>query len=320
MKRTASETPRLVVAVDLGGTNLRTAVIDESGQIIRRVRRATPQGEIKAEAIGDAIVAAVAACVAPGDEIASAAIMVPGTVDSSNETVIQAPNLSALDGFNLKAYLQSQWSHSVLLENDANAAAVGEMWKGSARGCGSVVCLTLGTGIGGGIVLDGKLWRGALGAAAEIGHMTMEPSSKIECACGNTGCLEVFASATAIARMARDGLWNYPDSLLHDGAGTAEIVFNAAMKNDALALQIFETVGRYLGIATASLINILNPEVIVFGGGVANAWPLFERFLHEEVRRRAFTYPAQRVKLLAAQCGDDAGLLGAAHLALFDRT
>src|SRR5262249_45457724 len=158
----------------------------------------------------------------------------------------------------------------VLLENDANAAAIGEMWMGAARGCRDVVSVTLGTGVGGGVVLDGKLWRGAHGSAGEIGHTTVDPVGGLKCKCGNTGCLELFASATAIVRMAREGSSQFPGSTLSEGDITAEKVYNAGRAGDELALAVFQRAGKYLGVGLANLMSLIDPEIIVISGGVVN--------------------------------------------------
>ncbi len=250
--------------------------------------------------------------------VSAASIMVPGTISKNNEMVIQVPNLPSLDNIGLKAILEEELGWPVLLENDANAAAVGEMWLGAARGCRSVICITLGTGVGGGIILEGKLLRGADGSAGEIGHTSVNPFSGPRCKCRNTGCLEVFASATAIVRMAREGLANYPKSALHSKGLSAERVFNAGQEGDALALEVFKSVGTYLGVGIANLVNLLNPEIIVIGGGVVNGWNLFAGYMQQEVAKRAFRSLAVGVRITPAECGDNAGLLGAARLA-FDQ-
>jgi glucokinase len=242
--------------------------------------------------------------------------VVPGTVNVEEGIVVKAPNLPSLDGFRLAAVLSTELKRPALLENDANAAAVGEMWQGAGRGRRTVVCVTLGTGVGGGIILDGKLWRGVDGAAAEIGHMCVDPFGGVACGCGSRGCLEVYASATAIVRMTREASPRHPDSTLHTAKDlTSEAIFAAGLEGDELALEVFRRMGVYLGIGVANLINILNPEVIVIGGGVANGWDLFEKHMHQQVAERAFPLLAARVKIVRAECGDDAGLLGAARLA-----
>ena len=311
----------LVCAVDLGGTNLRAATVDRDGHIRERIRNPTPQSDRPEEVVAF-VAAAVRDCEAAastrGAKIQSVSVVVPGTVHIETGLVVNAPNLYSLQGFKLGPALECALDRSVLLENDANAAALGEMWQGAAKGCQTIICLTLGTGVGGGIVLDGKLWRGMDGTAGEIGHITVEPFGGVQCKCGNTGCLEVYASATGIVRMAREGLAQHPDSWLHSIAKddlTSEQISSAAMAGDTLAQEVFRTAGVYLGIAMADCVNIFNPEMIVIGGGVSAAWKILAQPAREEVLRRAFPLPAQRCRIGAAECGDDAGLIGAAWLA-----
>jgi glucokinase len=308
----------LIFAVDLGGTHLRAATVDACGKIHFRSKQNTPQGTDPYEIV-DALVHAVDVYKSDlGDEpdrLKAISIVVPGTVNVERGTVVKAPNLPCLDTFPLAAALADKLGLPTILENDANAAAVGEMWQGAARGCRTIICVTLGTGVGGGIILDGELWRGVDGAAAEIGHMCVDPFGGVACTCGSRGCLEVFASATAIVRMTREASPRYPDSMLHaSGNLTSESIFEAGLQGDELALEIFRRMGVYLGIGLANLINILNPEMIVIAGGVVNGWGLFEKHMSHEVEERAFPLLAARVKIERARCADDAGLLGAARL------
>ena len=308
----------LIFAADLGGTHLRVATVDARGKIHFRSKQSTPQGTDPNQIV-EAICTAVHECrTAMGDlpdGLKAVSLVVPGTVKVEDGTVVKAPNLPCLDGFPLAATLTNHLKLPAILENDANAAAVGEMWQGAARGCRTIICVTLGTGVGGGIILDGELWRGVDGAAAEIGHMCVDPFGGVACTCGSRGCLEVFASATAIVRMTREAKPRYPDSTLNATTElTAESIFAAGLAGDELALEIFRRMGVYLGIGLANLINILNPEMIVIAGGVVNGWDLFEKHMLQQVEERAF--PLLRVKIERAECGDDAGLLGAARLAI----
>jgi glucokinase len=311
-------TADLVVAADLGGTHLRVATVDLNGHIHFRFKQITPHAG-SADEIVNALVHAVRECEsksAVSESIRAISVAVPGTVNVEKGIVVKVPNVSSLDGFPLVAALESELGRTAILENDANAAALGEMWQGAARGRRSIICVTLGTGVGGGIILDGKLWRGADGSAGEIGHMCLDPFAGPPCNCGGRGCLEVYASATAIVRMMREALAHYPHSSLHASRGiTAEEIYRAGLAGDELALEVFRRMGAYLGIGLANLINILNPELIVIGGGVVNGWELFEKHMSEKIAERAFPSPATRGTVVRAECGDDAGLLGAAHLA-----
>ncbi len=309
----------LVFAADLGGTHLRAAMVDGKGTIQYHLKRPTPQAENPDEIVR-ALVTAARECESHatqhGGRITAVSIAVPGTVDVEEGIVIKAPNVPCLDGFPLGAALASDLQCPATLENDANAAAVGEMWQGAGRDYQAIICVTLGTGVGGGIILNGKLWRGADGSAAEVGHMALDPFAGVPCTCGSRGCLEVYASATAIVRMAREARPRYPNSILHTSENvTSQMVYEAGLLGDELALEVFRQMGVYLGIGMASLINLLNPEIIIVGGGVADGWKLFEQHMRQQVIERAFPLPARNVRILRAQCGDDAGLLGAARLA-----
>src|SRR5215212_522693 len=304
----------LVFAVDLGGTHLRVALVDDTGRILQQLKQETPKGD-SAESVIDALARAAEKWGSNQSSIVAASIMVPGAVDSEKAVVLQTPNLPSLVNFGLKAELERRLGWPVLLENDANAAAVGEMWLGAARGCHDVISVTLGTGVGGGMIVDGKLWCGAHGSGGEIGHTTVDPFSGLKCKCGNTGCLELFASATAIVRMTRESLSSFPESRLSSEELTAEKVYDAGSARDELALAVFKRFGMYLGIGLANLINLIDPQIIVIAGGAVNGWDLFAEEMYRQVAERAFRTTAQQVKIARAECGDNAGLLGAARLA-----
>ena len=315
-------TSEFVFAADLGGTHLRVATVDRNGKIYCRQMQPTPQAEKPNEivrALIDAVREFEIGTVKRGGTLSAVSVVVPGTVNVAEGVVVKAPNVPCLDGFRLAAALESELAWPVILENDANAAAIGELWRGAGQGYRSLICVTLGTGVGGGIILDGKLWRGVDGSAAEIGHMGVDPFAGVPCTCGSRGCLEVYASATAIVRMTREARPRYPNSMLHNTeALTSQKIYQAGMEGDELAIEVFRRMGVYLGIGLASLINVLNPEIVVIGGGLSNGWDLFEKHMHQQVLERAFPIPARRVKIVRAKCGDDAGLLGAARLAFKD--
>jgi len=308
---------RFVLAFDLGGTHLRAAMVDEDGAIHSSVKHKTPV-TTTANDVVNALVAAARESesrLPQGQPIKAVSVAVPGSVNAASGVVVQAPNVSSLNGFQLVAALTSELGLAATVENDANAAAVGEMWRGAARGYRSIVCVTLGTGVGGGIILDGKLWRGVNNSAGEIGHTCVDPFSDVACTCGSRGCLERFASATGIVRMARETQTRFLNSVWQSADQfTAADVYQAGVQGDALALEVMQRVGFYLGVALANLVNLLNPEMIVIAGGVANGWSLFADEMRRQVAERAFPIPAAQVKIVRAECGDDAGLLGAARL------
>lgn len=308
---------RVFLAADLGGTNLRMAVVDEAGEVVFRNRRSTPSSgsqddiiqaiysaveEFKEELIGDY-------------ELAAFGAAVPAIVNSREGVILRSPNLPELNDLPFVRLFTEKLGIPVVLENDANSAAVGERWKGASQGVRNSIHVTLGTGVGGGIIIDGTLVRGIDGTAGEIGHIAVEPEG-FPCGCGSRGCVEQYSSATAIARIANELMPEYPEtSLRSDVEVTPLDVYTAGTKGDRLSLEVFRRVGTYLGMALGGLVNVLNPEVIVFGGGASAGWDLFIEHLRAEIRRRAFPHPAERVRLVRSQLGDDAGILGAAFLA-----
>lgn len=309
----------IVLACDLGGTNLRMAAIDRDGNILYRTKRDTPKTE-RAEEILAAIAGSAEECrekIEDG-EVLAVAVAAPATVSAEKGVILKAPNVPALDGFRIVAALEEELSMKAILENDANAAGVGENWVGASKGFKNSICVTLGTGVGGGIIIDGRVLHGIDGTAGEIGHVNVEPFGA-PCGCGSRGCLEQYSSATAIVRQTQELAAQYPRSELSTvGRLTSKDVYEAGQQGDELALEVFRRQGFYLGIALASLINVLNPEIIVIGGGASAGWDLFMPHLQEQVEYRAWREPRLRAKFEKAVLGDDAGIMGAAKLA-FDK-
>ncbi len=307
----------IVLATDLGGTNLRMSAIDREGTILYKTRRETPKSEIPHEIVS-AIKESAGECLAEvrgrGTVIAIAAA-VPATVSSARGLVLNAPNVPALSGFRISAALESELNLPCFLENDANSAAVGEGWRGASRDFDNSICVTLGTGVGGGIIIGGEILHGVDGTAGEIGHICLEPFGA-PCGCGSRGCLEQYASATAIVRMTRELGFQYPNSKLPGNPRLSALeIYDAGMNGDELALEVFRKQGFYLGLALAGLVNVLNPEAIVIGGGASAGWDLFIPQTRQIVKERSYREPGERVKIMRAELGDDAGVLGVAHLA-----
>jgi glucokinase len=298
-----------VIGMDLGGTNLRVAGVGAHGGIVELYRERTLARE-GPEPVIERIVAAIrsvsARVGAAGGVVRGVVLGAPGIISSREGTVVASPNLPGWRDVPLRDRVAAAVGFPVLLENDANAAAYGEYWRGAGERCASMVLLTLGTGVGGGLVLGGELWRGADGMAGEIGHITVEPGGRT-CRCGNAGCLETYASATGIVASYRE-FSGFEETL------TAEEVHRRAQEGDADARQSYREAGRSLGLAFAALVNLLNPERIIIGGGVLPAWDLFMPAAEHEMRRRAFAAPAARVRITPAVLGDLAGVTGAAGL------
>jgi glucokinase len=307
----------IVLATDLGGTNLRMAAIDRAGMILHRTKYETPKSE-QADEIIRAILAAADECRRVTEKkgrLIAVGAAVPATINAPEGTILKAPNIPSLDDFRFSDAITEALNLPVILENDANSAAIGEHWLGASRGFESSICVMLGTGVGGGIILKGKILRGVDGTAGEIGHICVEPRGAA-CGCGSRGCVEQYSSATGMTRLARELENQYPKSILRGKINCTSLdIYEAGLSGDELALEVFRQMGVYLGIALADLVNVLNPEIIVIGGGASAGWDLFVHYVREQIDFRAFREPAKRVKLVRASLGDDAGILGAAHSA-----
>ena len=307
----------LVLAGDLGGTNLRIAAVDSAGRLPYRAEAETPR-HLDAVKIVDAVVRLAAECrsaIGSDWDVRGFGLAVPAIFHSNEGKIVSSPNLPELNGFDLSGELTEKLGLKVTLENDATAAAIGEHWLGASRGFDSSICVTLGTGVGGGIILNGEPVRGPDGTAGEVGHICVEPLGAA-CGCGSVGCLEQYSSATAITRMANELMSQFPESeLARKETFDALTVYELGVAGDQLCLEVFRRAGVYLGIALSGLINVLNPEVIVLGGGAAEGWELFIGHVRAEIKKRAFQQPAERARIVRAALGGDAGIIGAARLA-----
>jgi len=294
------------IGVDLGGTNLRVAAIDSDGKILWResVTASFDFGPLHVVNSIVSIIEQVRERVS-GHELCGVGIGVPGFIDIDAGLVVGSANLPGFQGFPVRDEIQQRLGTPIILENDANAAALGEMWMGAGRNVKDLVLLTLGTGIGGGIVIDGKILHGAYGMAGEFGHMTVIPEGN-PCGCGNRGCLEKHASASAIAAMA---------SMMHFGHDmTSEQVYELALQGNERAKMVFESMGRALGIAIANLIHIFNFPLYLISGGPLPAWNFFAPAMLAEVNSRSFVFSRTATRIEKALLGGDAGLYGAAYL------
>lgn len=313
---------RFAIGVDLGGTSLRVAAVDDAGALLEKVSLATRTREPRESVIRDmcASIQALRVKLAGAGELAGIGVGVPGILYSETGTLRQSPNLPGWENFAVRQEIEQLLGTRVWLDNDANAAALGEFWLGAGRGFDSLCMLTLGTGIGGGLILHGKVWRGFLGMAGELGHIVVAENGA-RCACGGQGCLESESSASAIVRKAREALGEGRSPALSDIAQqgrelTSELVFHAAQAGDAACRDILESAGRYLGIVLAGLVNALNLPLYVIGGGVAAAWDLFSPAMFEELRRRSYVFCEGATRVQKSLLQGDAGLYGAARLAL----
>ena len=318
-------TRRWVAGLDMGGTNIRCAAVSVAGDVLL-LEHGPSLASRDAAAVADNIAVqtlhlldtARRRGLGPPRAIG---VAVPGPLDVHTGTVMQAPHVAAWRGYPLRRKLETLIGRKIVLDNDANAWALGEYWRGAARGRRDVVLLTLGTGVGGGLIVGGRLVHGRSGMAGELGHVTVVEDGP-RCDCGSHGCLESYASAS--------GLRGLIEQRLHLPAGAAlppEIVDDEgnfsvrgltaqARKGDRLALDAFATAGHYLGIAIASFLNTFNPELVVIGGGVAGALPYMRKTMTVQVRARAFTAIAAQAKIVRAALGPRGGVVGAAYAAL----
>jgi glucokinase len=290
--------PDFSIGVDLGGTNLRIAAVTSGGQLLEKVTLGTKVILGRDQVINemcDAIQRLSAKYKGTG-KLLGAGIGVPGIIDMPTGTLRKSANLPGWEEYPVRNEIERRLGARVVLENDANVAALGEQWLGAARGISNMAVVTLGTGIGGGIVLGGKIWHGMNGMAGEFGHITIEPEGHI-CGCGNHGCAEQYASASAIMRMAREAIASGEAPELAKAASSdaefgAKSIYNLALQGDEHARRIFRTFGRYLGILLAGLINVLNLDMFVIGGGVSSAWDAYAPNMFEELRERSLVYAA----------------------------
>jgi glucokinase len=294
------------IGVDLGGTNLRAAAIARDGAMLDKISGSTPI-DAGPEAVISDICAAVESLRARlgRDNLAGIGAGVPGTIRMDEGVIASWPNMPAFNGYPVRSEIEKRIGADLILENDANAAALGEHWMGAGRGVDNLVLLTLGTGIGGGIIIGGRVLHGHLGMAGELGHITVSPNGN-PCGCGNRGCVEKHASATAIVAMAR------LLALGHDV--TSEDVYHLAASGNDRARAIFMAMGEALGIALANLINIFNFPLYLLSGGPLPAWEFFAPTMLAEIERRSFTYRQSPTRIERAALGNEAGLYGAAYL------
>ncbi len=346
------------IGVDLGGTNLRVAAVTSEGRLLEKVSIETNVSLGPDPAI-EKMCGAIQQLIAKykNDNLCGVGLGLPGIIDIENGVMRKAANLPGWANYPARAEIERRLRASgilekpapVVVENDARAAALGEHWIGAGRGVRNMAMLTLGTGIGGCVILDGKIWHGMNGMAGEFGHVTVEPLGP-PCGCGNRGCAERYASASAIKRMVQEAIANGASSLAKTASSDAEFgaksIFQLALQGDENARNIFQIFGRYLGILLADLVNVLNLEMYVIGGGVASAWDAFAPTMMDELCARSIVFGAvaansatctgslnanpsnqeddapkppgnseRKTVITRAVLGSDAGLYGAAHLA-----
>lgn len=298
------------IGVDIGGTNIRAALINSSGEVESKVKESTGR---KPVAVLHKLIDSLYS--KHSKQICGIGLAVAGIIDRDEGIVLRSPNIQGLTGVNLEAEVKSRYKTCIVVENDANAAAYGEKCAGAGRDFKSFVILTLGTGIGGGIVMNNKL----LSVAAEVGHMSINANGQ-QCACGNVGCLESYASASAIIENAVSEVEKGNSSILRNLYNgnfyklNAEDIYKAALDGDVLSRSVLREAGKSLGIGIANLINILSPDAIILTGGLLGAWNIYVDSAIQEASKRALKELYAKVKIIPSSLGDNAGIIGAAKL------
>jgi glucokinase len=297
------------IGLDLGGTNFRAAAIDRQGKILERI--SGPTGGSR-EAILGGMVTAIERLRENrrGDQLAGIGVAIAGFIHIEKGLILTAPNIPSFANFPARDALQERLKAPVVLENDANAAALGEKWIGAGRDVDDLILLTLGTGIGGGIIAGGRVLHGSQGMAGEMGHITVNPTGN-PCACGNVGCLEKHASATAITTMAR--MLYLGDNL------TSEDVYKLALGGNDAAKRVFQCMGSALGIGLSTFDVIFNFPLYLLSGGVLAAWDFFAPAMFAELQQRSFTFRATHPRVEKALLGSEAGLFGSAYIAFLEK-
>ena len=316
-----------IVGVDLGGTNIVSLLINGEGKVIGKDTRATLAQEGREKTLSQ-IVSSVTSVLERGQlqgisstSIKGVGVGSPGPLDTKKGIIHFAPNLPGWNNVPLVSILGDQLKLPIFLENDANAAALAEWWIGTGKNVDNLVLLTLGTGIGGGIIIGGEVLHGAWDTAAEIGHMIIHEGGLV-CGCGKRGCLEAYASATGVIKrtvsLIKAGRKTLLRELVHGHLEdiTCELVYRAAERKDELSREIVEETARYLGIGIASLVNIINPEMVILSGGMIAAGDLLFKPVRKYAREYALEAAIKGVRIVPAKLGENSGALGAAATVL----
>ncbi|MFN3966882.1 MAG: ROK family protein [Endomicrobiia bacterium] len=302
------------IGVDLGGTKISAGIVDQSGKIISKTKLPTfaQKGpEFVINQIIKSIQQVIKKSKIKHSQILGIGIGAPGPLDTEKGIIHHAPNLPGWNEIPLRNKIQSKIGMDVFIDNDANLAALGESWIGAGKNVKNLICITLGTGVGGGLILDGKIFHGFQDAAGEIGHITVNPSGP-KCNCGNYGCLEAYSSATGIVNRIREAIKNGEKSSLKEPI-TSKKVYEFALKGDKLSKRIMKEAGIYLGIALSTVANLLNLEMAIITGNVANAGDMIFEPARHEIKKRTI-YPANKMKIVPAKLKTDAGIIGSARV------
>ena len=311
------------IGIDVGGTNVKIALVDDNGKIIysNSVPTYAKMGyEYTVNNIKQAIKDLMKETNTTPSDIEGIGFDFPGQVDCKTGVVKLAPNIPGWVNVPIAQMIEDEFHIPTRIDNDVRCAALGELKFGAGRGCENFICITVGTGIGSGIVINGKVVRGATNAAGELGHIKLQMNGGPICGCGDTGCLEAFASGPAIVAMAQEYIKGGKSTKFREMAAaeggeiTPYMAAKAAEEGDPVAKRIFEIVGEYIGIGLTSVINLLNPERVIIGGGVAESGELLLGPIRKTIKERAMVVAGNAVEIVPAQLGNSAGVIGASML------
>lgn len=311
-----------VIGIDIGGTNLRGAVVDSKGKILKRYTQSS-EAQIGIDNLINNLIDVIDN-LRFDFKISGIGIGIPGILDSKKGIITQAPNIKNATNYPIEKILYKEIKPNlpIFIENDANCAALGEYKYGAGKDANTLIMITLGTGVGGGIILNGEIWNGAHGMGGEIGHIKIYPDGN-KCNCGNRGCLESYSSLVGIKNIIKKGAKKNKinKKLLEQIKSTQqdklpELFYQEAKNGNQFSKQLWEEFGRALGIGISSLTNLLNIEIVVIGGGIANAWKMFIPFTKQAVKNNTLIGPYKKLKIRKSILKDDAGIFGAASLVI----
>ncbi len=309
-----------VIGIDIGGTMIKGGLFNEQGKLIKKYETKS-HPEKNADGFIENTVKFIESIKAEHDNISALGVGIAGLLNNTREIMIESPNLPSLKSIPLKSRFESALKLPVLIENDANIAALGELSAGEGRNIDSFLLMTLGTGLGSGLILNGKLCTGETGKGGEFGHMIVQPEGNL-CGCGKKGCLEAYCSGSAMIRMAKEALKAGKKSTLLEiynndpSAITPKAIYQEAGKDDRVSQEIFKEAAKHLAIGISNVNNLLDIHTFIIGGGVSKAYHLFQVGLLEEVKKNVFDISKDKIEVLISKLGNDAGILGAGYLAM----
>ena len=307
-----------IIGIDIGGTMIKGALFDHNGGLIKKEAAPTIADKGNDQFIN--CIASIVSSLNQNNMISAIGLGIAGILDKKRQILIESPNLPLIKNFPLKKNLESKLGVPVYIENDANIAALGELWADDEKDIDSFLLLTIGTGIGSGLIINRELWTGETGKAAEFGHIIVKPDGE-KCGCGKKGCLEAYSSGSAITRMAKEAIESCKTSslskLYENGTElTPQTIYNEAAKGDTLCLDIFGVVSKYLAIGISNVNNLLDIHNFIIGGGVSKAAHIFEAGLLEETKKNVFSASKEKIRIIISKSGNDAGIFGAGYLAI----